>query len=65
MFPLAFRKNSNIGEYGFGSVKGLFESVVIHLWKNVLLRSVLLYGHVLLDMPYRKGLMFDIKFTYL
>lgn len=63
-FHLLLEKNSNTVEYGFESVKGLFESVVIHLWKNVLRRSVLLYDRVLLDMPYREVLMFNIKFTY-
>lgn len=42
----------------------LFESAVIHLWKNVPHRSILLSDHVLLGMPYKEGLMFDIKFTY-
>lgn len=43
----------------------VFESAVIHLWKNVLHRSMLLSDHVLLDIPYGEGLMFNMKFIYL
>lgn len=58
MLPLAFRKrNSNtVEEYGFDGCDSVFESAVIHPWKNVLHKSILLSDHVLLDTPYREGL---------
>lgn len=69
MLPLVFRKKKKsarlLKSMDLVGVKVLFESAVIHLWKNVLHRSMLLSDHVLLDIPYKEGLMFNIKFTYL
>lgn len=59
MLPLVFRKkivSNTVEEYGFDGCDSVFESAVIYLWKNVLHRSILLSDHVLLDMPYREGL---------
>lgn len=41
-------------------VKVLCESAVIHLWKNMLHRSMLLSDHTLLRILYREGLMSNV-----
>lgn len=48
--------SNTVEEYGFDGCDIVFESAVIHPWKNVLHKSIMLSDHVLLDMPYREGL---------